>query len=288
VIIGGERGTAYDSAFWAMVYALYGAIWTRMPARLHDATALGFPWPPTTHPFAWIEGGRALAHTGVLLHPVRLAGEDRVIAGVHAVCSHPDARGRGLSRACMDAAVAWIDRHGLVAKLGTDLVGFYEKWGFRDVPNHHFVADHTGRGNASARLLSPTRVAADAGLLRSALRRRCVVSDVFATRDEDGWLVAIDLALAGGLDSWAWHLPELDAVLLAEHDGDTLVVHDLLAPERPSLDALLRAVGCPFTHVKWMFRGFARRHRWGADRARWCAGGDPHTSANAAKRLHTG
>jgi GNAT superfamily N-acetyltransferase len=253
MISGGERGSTYDGAFWSMVYPLYGAIWPRMPARLHDAAALGFPWPPTTHPFAWIEGGRALAHVGVLLHAVRLAGEDRVIAGVHAVCSHPDARGRGLARACMDAAVAWIDRHGHVAKLGTDLVGFYEKWGFRVIPNHHFVAEHAGGGHPRARLLTPTRVRADADLLRSALRRRVVVSDVFATRDEDGWLVAIDLALAGGLDTWAWHLPDLDAVLLAEHEGDTLVVHDVLAPELPPLDALLRAVGRPFRRVKWMF-----------------------------------
>lgn len=252
MILGGERGTAYDDAFWTATFALYDAIWPQMSTKLADAAALGFPWQPTSHPFVWMEDGRALANVGVLLHPLRLAGEDCVIAGVHAVCSHPSARGRGLARACMDRAVEWIDARGLVAKLGTDLTDFYQRWGFRFVPNHQFVSARSG-GGGPARLLAPTTVPEDATLLRDALARRTVVSDVFATRDDGGWLVAIDLALARGLDTWAWHLPDLDAVLLAEHQGDELVIHDLLAPSLPSVDALLRQVARPFEHVRWLF-----------------------------------
>ncbi len=251
MIVGGEKGTAYDDAFWAATFALYDAIWPHMSTKLAAAKALGFPWAPATHPFAWIEGGRALAHTGVLLHPVRLGGDDRVIAGVHAVCSHPAARGRGLARACMDAAVEWIETHGLTAKLGTDLTDFYQRWDFRFVPNHQFLSARAG-GGGPARRLAITTVPEDAAAFRDALYRRTVVSDVFATRD-DGWLVAIDLALAGGLDAWAWHLPDLDAVLLAEHKDDELVIHDLLAPELPPVDRLLAQVALPFTRVRWLF-----------------------------------
>jgi GNAT superfamily N-acetyltransferase len=251
VIVGGERGAAYDTATWRTTFALYDAVWPHMSAKLATANALGFPWAPTTHPFTWIENGVPLAHTGVLLHPVRVAGEDHVIAGVHAGCSHPSARGRGLARACMDAAVDWIDAHGLTAKLGTDLTDFYQRWDFRFVPNHQFLSARTG-GGGPARRLSLTTVAADAALFRDALGRRTVVSDVFATRD-DGWLVTIDLALAAGLDTWAWHLPDLDAILLAEHQGDELVIHDLLAPALPSVDDLLRQVAQPFRSVRWMF-----------------------------------
>jgi len=251
VIVGGERGTAYGDAFWTAAFALYDAIWPHMSAKLAAAEGLGFPWAPTTHPFAWIEDGQALAYTGVLLHPVRLAGEDRVIAGVHAVCTHPTARGRGLARACMDSAIDWIDAHGLTAKLGTDLTDFYQRWDFRSVPNHRFVSARSG-GVGPARRLSLTTDAQDAALFRDALTRRTAISDVYATRD-DGWLVAINLALAGGLDSWAWHLPDLDAVLLAEHRDDELVIHDLLAPELPPMDELLRQVALPFARVRWMF-----------------------------------
>jgi GNAT superfamily N-acetyltransferase len=222
-----------------------------MRAKLAVARSLGFPWQPTSHPFVWMEGGRALANVGVLLHPVHLAGEERVIAGVHAVCSHPEARGRGLARACMDAAVAWIESRGLTAKLGTDLTDFYQRWDFRFVPNHQFVSARSG-GGGPARLLTPTTVASDAAIFLDALARRTVVSDVYATRD-DGWLVTIDLALAGGLDTWAWHLPDLDAVLLAEHQGDELVIHDLLAPELPPVSDLLRQVARPFSRVRWLF-----------------------------------
>jgi GNAT superfamily N-acetyltransferase len=74
------------------------------------------------------------------LTPLRLLGEDRVVAGIHAVCVDPEARGRGLGRRCMEAALAWIDERFDLAKLSTAIPAFYGRWGFSVLPTHQFIA----------------------------------------------------------------------------------------------------------------------------------------------------
>src|SRR5262249_18677349 len=132
----GRPGTDYDAAFWRALHALQGRIWPRMPARIEVARRLGVHWEAKTTPFVWVEEDRALAHVGVMAHPLRLLGEDRVVAGIHAVCVDAEARGRGLGRRCMEAALAWIDERFDLAKLTTSIPALYGRWGFSVLPTH--------------------------------------------------------------------------------------------------------------------------------------------------------
>src|SRR5262245_18146371 len=189
----GRPGPDCDATFWRALHMLQDRIWPKMSARIEVARKLGVRWEAETTPFTWVEDGRALAHVGVIAHPLRLLGEDCVVAGIHAVCVHPEARGRGLGRRCMEAALAWIDERFDLAKLSTAIPTFYGRWGFSVLRTHRFIAQRAGGGG-------PARPAMvdDTARIRALLSARTPTSNVFATR-EPGWLPIIDLALQGRL-----------------------------------------------------------------------------------------
>ncbi|MEQ1508593.1 MAG: hypothetical protein ABMB14_40550, partial [Myxococcota bacterium] len=187
-------------------------------------------------------------HVGVLAHPIRLDGEDRVVAGIHAVCAHPDARGRGHVRRLLELAVGWIDERFDAAKLHTDYPDLYAKVGFRVAPTFRFHTAARGGGGPAVRL-APDR---DHARITAALAARVPASDRFATRDP-GWLTWIDAALARSLDRWFVGVPGAPWIAAIEVADRVLTVHDVIGPELPPLDAVLHAVAEPFDRVEWSF-----------------------------------
>ena len=194
----------------------------QMSARIEAARKLGVHWEAETTPFAWVEEERALAHVGVIAHPLRLLGEDRVVAGIHAVCADPEARGRGLGRRCMEAAVAWIDERFDLAKLSTIIPAFYGRWGFSVVPTHRFVAQRAGGGG-------PARPATldDTARIRALFSARTPTSDIYATR-EPGWLPITDLALQGRLPHGVLVVPQRDFLIVARQQAEVLHLDDIV------------------------------------------------------------
>src|SRR5690606_4149797 len=113
-------------------------------ARLRHHRKQWENWADCTTPFTWFEHGRALATVGVLEHPVRLAGSDTVIAGIHAVCTDPDHRGRGLCRRLMQAAVEWAAPRFPLMELSTGSPPVYRSAGFTLVRTYRFAARPVG------------------------------------------------------------------------------------------------------------------------------------------------
>lgn len=239
---GGVHGGRLTPGEWAAIDALYDRVWPTMPARLRHAERLGARWAEHTTPFTWFEHGRALATAGVLCHPVRLAGDDVAIAGFHAVCTDPDARGRGLCRAVMRAAVDWAEPRYPLMKLSTATPEVYRSAGFAVRPTYRFAPAPTPGAPVAMRRLNLDDPD-DLALVRDRLATRAVASDVFGTRDP-GWLSIIDAAIARVTSSWFYELPELDAVLVADRTDDGWRVDDLIARELP---ARLPALGAPVT-----------------------------------------
>jgi GNAT superfamily N-acetyltransferase len=243
----GRHGSDYDTTFWQALHALQDRIWPQMSTRIEAARKLGIHWEAETTPFAWFEERRALAHVGVIAHPLRLLGEDRVVAGIHAVCTDPDARGRGLGRRCMEAALAWIHERFDLAKLSTAIPAYYARWGFSVVPTHRFVAHRAGGGG-------PARPATldDTAQIRGLLCARTPTSDVYATR-EAGWLPIINLALQGRLPGGVLVVPQRDFLIVARQQGKVLLLDDVVGPELPELGEVLAAIPFHFERVIYGF-----------------------------------
>jgi GNAT superfamily N-acetyltransferase len=243
----GRPGTEYDATFWQALHALQDRIWPQMSTRIEAARKLGVHWEAVTTPFVWVEENRALAHVGVIAHPLRLLGENRLVAGIHAVCTDPDARGRGLGRRCMDAALAWIDERFDLVKLSTTIPAFYGRWGFSVVPTHRFVAQRAG-GAGPARPATLDDTARICALLSS----RTSTSDVYATRDP-GWLPIIDLALQRRLPEGVFVVPQRDFLVVARQQGEILHLDDVVGPELPGLEDVLAAIPFRFERVVYGF-----------------------------------
>jgi GNAT superfamily N-acetyltransferase len=243
----GRPGTEYDPAFWQALHALQDRIWPQMSTRIEVARKLGVHWEASTTPFVWVEQGRALAHVGVIAHPLRLLGEDRMVAGIHAVCTDPDARGRGLGRRCMEAALAWIDENFDLAKLSTAIPAFYGRWCFSAIPTHRFVA-RRGGGAGPAR---PATLE-DAARIRALLSARTPTSDLYATRDL-GWLAIINLALQRRLPHGVLVVPQRDFIIVARQQGEVLHLDDVVGPELPALEEVLATIPFRFERVVYGF-----------------------------------
>ena len=243
----GRPGADYDATFWRALHALQDRIWPQLSSRIEAARKLGVHWEAETTPFAWFEEKRALAHVGVIAHPLRLLGEHRVVAGIHAVCTDPDARGGGLGRRCMEAALDWIDERFDLAKLSTAIPDYYTRWGFSAVPTHRFVAHHAGGGG-------PARPATldDTAQIRALLSAHSPTSDVYATR-ESGWLPIINLALQGRLPNGVLVVPQRDFLIVARQQGEDLHLDDVVGPELPGLGEVLAAIPFHFNRVIFGF-----------------------------------
>jgi GNAT superfamily N-acetyltransferase len=243
----GRPGTDYDATFWHALHALQDRIWPQLSSRIEAARKLGVHWEVETTPFAWFEEERALAHVGVIAHPLRLLGEHRVVAGIHAVCTDPEARGRGLGRRCMEAALDWIDERFELAKLSTAIPAYYARWGFSPVSTHRFVAHRAGGGG-------PARPAIldDTAHIRALLSARAPTSDVYATC-EPGWLPIINLALQGRLPNGVLVVPQRDFLIVARQQGVDLHLDDIVGPELPGLAEVLAAIPFRFERVIYGF-----------------------------------
>lgn len=249
---GGAPGATYSAAWWAKVYALFETSFPGLPAGIARAEAAGVPWPSVTTPFALFDGDEAVSHVGVLLQPMRVDGEDRLVAGVHAVCTRPSHRERGLARRLLREACAFADQHTPLSELSTDDPPIYTGHGFRVAEVCRFVAGPAAPSVVITRPLRPSASEADLTLLRGLLRRRAPASSRLGTR-EPGWLVLTDAALSRRLDTVFWHLPEHDAVIAWEASGDDVHVLDVIAPRLPPREVVLSALPPRRGRVLWSF-----------------------------------
>lgn len=230
-LCGSVHGAALSPQEWTAIEALYERVWPGMPARLRHAEVLGARWAECTTPFSWFEDGRAVATVGVLEHPIRLAGADTVVAGVHAVATDPDFRGRGLCRQLMQVAIAWAAPRLPLMELSTATPAVYTSSDFALCPTYEFEVPPANASPIELRLMDLDDPA-DLVLLRRRALNRAPVSEVYATR-EPGWMTIIDACLARVTARWFYDIPALDAVLVAQQTEDGWAVHDLITTQLP-------------------------------------------------------
>lgn len=238
-----------DPLFRASVIKLLGGIWKKLPPGIAAAESLGADWFSGSTPFVHWEDGQVVAHTGVLEIPLWLCGRPVAAAGIHAVCTHPQYRGRGYLRQTFLRALRFIDQRRYdLAVLWANDPAIYTRFGFIRCPESVFhgpvappATGVTSRRAAASplRRLSLQR-ADDVEVLRARFGTRVPVSPRCGTV-EPGWLALIDLSL------WPQPLPELalsaelDCVIVYARRGRTLHLYDVIAKAMPSLSALVAA-----------------------------------------------
>jgi ribosomal protein S18 acetylase RimI-like enzyme len=256
--------------------ALFGRVWPAVPAGVARAETLGFSWAGVSTPFVRWEGERAAAHVGVIELPLVIAGRPCRVGSIHAVCTDPERRGRGLGRALMQEALAACRARYDTLVLTTLIPEFYARLGFRPVREHAFSRALSRAAPAASPGRALTGAPGDLRLLRRLLERRAPVSERLGSL-EAGTVFVIALMLTWGDLSRVHYHPGLDALTVHEVRDETLVLYDVVAPSIPPLEALATAIGADADRVITFFApdrlgaGF-RAEPW--DPARAAAMGD--------------
>jgi hypothetical protein len=232
---GGPAETYRNPALRPGLMALLDDGFPGLADRIATARSRGFHWDAVTEPFVALgDDGLPVAHVGVLEHRVWLMGQERRVAGLHAVVTRSDQRRRGWSRRVQEQALAWVDARYDLAKLATDEPYVYAPQGFRTVDQHRFRLAEAG-GEGGGRPFTE----ADRDAFLALCPHREPISDVFASLDP-GWLVGIDLALQGRSLGDLVVLDGLGAVVDWQVRDGVLHVHDVFAERLPELEAMRR------------------------------------------------
>ena len=228
---------------WDEIFHLLEHGWPRVPAAIEQARAVGVDWRVHSTPHVLRRDGRVVAHVGVMPLSLVVGGVRRDFAGVHAVVTHPDWRGRGLAGTLLDEVLTEHHASGglLLFARRPDL---YAHKGFVAVEERRFEIE----------LAEPVR--GEGGLEPVNLQDSAEVARVVALADDrapvstrlgvvgGGWLFVLDELLGtGGQGGRLWWAPGREAVLAGEFVDRTLHLYDLAAPRLPSLRSLVRA--CP-------------------------------------------
>jgi hypothetical protein len=206
-----------------------------------------------------------------------MRGRAVAVGSIHAVCTDPEARGRGLGRALMAEALRACDERYETLVLTTEIPEFYMRFGFRPVREHAFsraLPPAARRPAAGGRVLGEGPD--DLRRLQRLLAGRAPVSDRLGSL-ESGTVFVVALLLTWGDFSRVHYHAALDAITVHEVRERTLVLYDVVAPAIPPLPALAAAIGAGTDRVMTFFApdrlgdGF-RAEPW--DRARAEAMGD--------------
>jgi GNAT superfamily N-acetyltransferase len=224
----------------ASTLALLNATWSRLAASLERARGWGADWFRLSTPFVeWLDG-QVIAHAGIIELPMVVAGVPMRIAGIHAVCTRADQRGRGHMRTVLQRALAWSEQQGFAgAALWAVDPAVYAGFGFGARPESIFVGPVRG-GPMRARPLSLER-RADIDELRVAVETRAAITD------QCGVVGASELAL---IDLALWWpgpqlavLDDLQCVVAYAVRERFLDVYDVFCPHAVTLADIAARLG---------------------------------------------
>jgi GNAT superfamily N-acetyltransferase len=196
-------------------------------------------------PFAFFEGGRAVANVSASPMALTLDGQEATAVQIGTVCTLPELRRRGLVRELIDHAHRyWQDRSAFQYLFANQTVlDFYQQFGYRPVVQHRFYCRapaFSGRRLPSRRLSLADST--DLAFLRRLADERAPVSLRCGVRRQAGlWLFHAAVAYPDQL----LLIEELEVVVICQAKGACLHLIDVMGRDQPALADLYPYIGRP-------------------------------------------
>lgn len=196
---------------------------------------------PSSMPSGYFDAdGRCVANFSAFSMPLVINGRSVKAAGYQSGAVRPEWRERGLYRDLMQRVFARTEAEGFELDiLLTDKPGLYERYGFRILQQHVFVArvPKPQKSDVAARLLS-LEVPDDLRLIKTLLQNRQPVSARFAVVRQ------MEMFLLNACFNPAIRLSALgdEAVVAWMFDGATFWLLDVAGTAIPSLATILSAL----------------------------------------------
>ena len=239
-----RRSFATDPGLCDRVFALLDTWIPTLSSARRQAERLRWRWEDVSTPFVHERDGQVVAHVGVLESRLCCMGRERLVGGIHAVCTLERLRRRGLYRALMEEALAHCDARYETVKLSTENPELYVPFGFRVIPEYRFTAEvpvprgpTNARGPTDARSFRPldTSGAQDLDHLDRLVRERTPPSRALSALDVD--VFKFNAAQFDG--AALQYCAALDLLAVMRRDGETLEIFELAAASYPDLATLL-------------------------------------------------
>jgi predicted N-acetyltransferase YhbS len=214
-------------------------------------------WDEGYAAFVLADGKEIVANASLQRMKIVLRGESITGWQLGAVGVVPHWRGRGLQREIMPRLLSSVDEQDIVFLFANDTVlEFYPLFGFKRVVESVFAAEHSVQpASDPLRALSIDR-AEDRALLARVAATAAPTTREFGARDYGGVLLWY---WANFYDGCFYYCESEDAIIVAEHDGPTLRICDVLARTpfdlRPYLPRVAKeaaqSLGFGFTPGAW-------------------------------------
>ncbi|UCE62112.1 MAG: GNAT family N-acetyltransferase [Phycisphaerales bacterium] len=245
-----RRDYADDPRLLQHVFSLLDLAFPGLAAHARALQPIGLSWDEVSTPFLIFDGDRSISHVGVLEIPMIVDGQEMLIGGIHAVCTHPDHRRRGYFRLVMDEALAWCDERYATAMLIAGTPEIYEPFGFRVLRESRFVAPirrSAGAQDGTRLRQLDLRLPDDLRCLHRLLDQRAPVSQRLGVIRERA-VFPFQQA-----HKPMWYAEDLDAVLCFEIGDATLRLYDVVATRIPTFQQIVDRIDLPLERVEVYF-----------------------------------
>ena len=169
------------------------------------------------------------------------------VAAIRNVAVAPDWRGHGLMHDLMARTLPWCDAHASVSLLYAEAQSLYASHGFAPLPQHAFEAEAPQPAGMPTGHRLDDR--AEERPWKRLLAERVPTSSLCGVLD-DGGMAECRL----GVETWPLtYDPTLDALIVHELEGETLVLVDVVAARIPSAARILGALGTRPKRLRTLF-----------------------------------
>lgn len=206
-------------------------------------------WNEKYDPHSIMLDGEIVANVSVNRIDGLLNGEARRYIQLGTVMTRPAYRNRGLIRAIMDFIKSeYAECDGLYLYAGDDVCGFYPKFGFVKSPETRWSLSLRPAAPASAQKVPMEDMACWQAFLAAKKGLRSAAA--FEPDTDDLYM----FYLSQFLQDCVYHIPALNAYVIAEADGSVLQISDVRSPAPVSLRAVCEAFGPEFDRFVFGFR----------------------------------
>lgn len=204
-------------------------------------------WDARYESHSVIENGRMLANACIYKTQMKVRGNPFYALQLGAVATREEVRGNGLSRLLMEHILARYPDTPAFLGANPSVAEFYPRFGFRPVQTYcPQIKAAIDNDTAGAVRLNPD----DAAVIKAVQSRKMYSNamDSLNTQPIQMFHLLLDYPDA------IYHLPGCGAMVVAEQNGETLWIADVIAQAPVSLDALFKEL--PFRAVQRVEFGF--------------------------------
>lgn len=191
-------------------------------------------WGPEYHALAWIEGGQILANVSLTRMQLVAEGQSVPAWQLGAVGVRPPARGRGLARRLLTAALDEVAGAPVLLYGNPSVRAFYPRFGFSARPSWRFRLGGDWRPQG----VPAVQRHVDDAAVRQALPSRCRTPADSRRLAACGHAAIVSWYYANGFAKPLWEL-EGGGWVSAARDGDRLLIDGVFAAEPVDLLAAL-------------------------------------------------